>query len=331
MTPSEPPAPFQAPAWCRNPHLQTLWPVLWPSHPRPLLRRERIELPDGDFLDLDWLAGDSQGAGGPILLILHGLQGSSRSHYARRLLAVARSRGWRAGVLHFRGTSGNPNRLPRSYHSGETGDLDFVVRRLRAAGPDVPLVAAGISLGGNVLLKWLGEQGEAAPVDAALAVSVPLDLAASSRRLDRGGSRLYRNHLLRHLKRALRVKAARVPLPIDLDAALAARRFTEFDNRVTAPLHGFADAGDYYRRASALPYLPRIRVPTWIVQAADDPFLAPSCLPHPSDLPARVRLWVCRHGGHVGFVGGAPWAPRYWLDDVAAARLASAVRRNSTA
>ena len=329
MSPSpefHPPA-FRAPRWSRNPHIQTLWPVLWPRHPRPPLRRERVELPDGDFLDCDWLRSAPADRTAPVLLILHGLQGSSRSHYARRLLAVAARRGWRACVMHFRGTGGEPNRLARSYHSGETGDLDFLVARLGTAYPDAPLVAAGVSLGGNVLLKWLGERGHRAPLAAALAVSVPLDLAASSRHLDRGLSRLYRDHLLRDLKRALLAKSRRVPLPIDLDAALRARSFTEFDERVTAPLHGFAGAMDYYRRSSAARFLPAIRSPTWILQARDDPFLPAAALPEPGGLPDPVRLEVTARGGHVGFVAGSPWAPRYWLDAVADRLLESVTNR----
>ena len=333
MNPSPDPAPppFRAPAWCRNPHLQTLWPVVAGRHPSPPLRRQRLELPDGDFLDLDWLRDAPADPAAPVLLILHGLQGSSRSHYARRLLALAARRGWRAAVMHFRGTSGEPNRLARSYHSGETADLGHVLGHLADACPRAPRVVIGVSLGGNVLLKWLGEAGGRAPVDAALAVSVPLDLAASSRHLDRGLARLYRDRLLRDLKGALRAKAARRPLPIDLAAALRARTFTEFDARVTAPLHGFAGAEDYYRRCSAVRFLAGIRAPTWILQARDDPFLPAAALPDPGALPSCVQLALSAHGGHVGFVAGRPWAPRYWLEVVAGVLLASVSRRKTAA
>jgi predicted alpha/beta-fold hydrolase len=282
----------------RNPHLQTLWPVLFNHRPQPLLRRERVELPDGDFIDLDW-CGDGNG---PLLIILHGLEGSSRSHYARSLLQAASDRGWRAAVMHFRGCSGSPNRLVRGYHSGETSDLAYMIELLRSRAPGNAIFAVGYSLGGNVLLKWLGESGAAAPLTAACAVSVPFDLATSAGRLETGLSRFYQAWLVKQLKRSVRRKAAQMTLPVDLAPVLRARTFREFDDAYTAPIHGFADADDYYRRSSSLNSLNNIRIPALLLQAADDPFYRADAIPTPAQCSPVVRRLVTDHGGHVGFV-----------------------------
>ena len=299
-----------APAWwLPGGHLQTLWSAL-SRRPAPLAaRRERVDLPDGDFIDADWL-----GESGPIVIILHGLGGSIDSHYARGLLRAVAARGWRGVVMHFRGCSGEPNRLPRGYHAGDTGDFDAFVRLLRAREPHTPLAAAGYSLGGNVLLKWLGEQGEAAPLRAAAAVSVPFDLAAATARLMRGFSRVYERRLLRCLQVSLARKRALMDLPWDAAAIAAIGSLREFDERVTAPLHGFRDADDYYSRATCRPYLSRIHAPTLIVHASDDPFMPSDVVPHAHELASSISLDLFASGGHVGFVGGAPWSPRYWLE-----------------
>jgi len=301
---------FRPPNWLRNPHLQTLWPVLFNRRPQPELRRERIELPDGDFIDLDWCGGDS----GPLLLILHGLEGSSRSHYARSLLQAAAAQGWRAVVMHFRGCSGSPNRLVRGYHSGETSDLDYVINLLKSRKPGYPVFAVGYSLGGNVLLKWLGERGAAAPVTAACSVSVPFDLATSALRLEQGLSRFYQAWLVKELKLSVRRKAARMSLPVDLGPVLRARTFREFDDAYTAPIHGFTDADDYYRRSSSLNYLINIGIPTLLLQAADDPFYRADAIPNAGHCSAVVHRLVTDHGGHVGFVctgdGISTWRDR---------------------
>lgn len=305
------PAQFTPAWWCRGPHLQTLWSSAFRRPPAIDLRRERLELPDGDFLDLDWTTGTR----GPIVLVLHGLEGSSRSKYARGLLRRVAARGWRGVLMHFRGCSGEPNRLVRSYHSGETSDLARVVAYLRAHEPETPLAAVGFSLGGNALLKWLGETGRRAPLAAAVAVSVPLLLARAADRLEIGFSRLYQWHLLRSLKRSVRIKRQRVALPLRADVATL-NSFWEFDEHVTAPLHGFRGADHYYAESSSKPYLRRIAVPTLLIQARDDPFLWPDVLPTPEELSASVTLEVPDHGGHVGFVAGRlPWRARYWLEE----------------
>ena len=311
--------------WCRGPHCQTLWQALLRQRPRPPLRRERLELPDGDFLDLDWGIATARTApdaapATPIVLILHGLEGSARSVYARGLLNALQACGWRAAVLHFRGCSGTPNRLARSYHSGETGDLDFVVRLLRARHPQAPLAAVGFSLGGNVLLKWLGEQGAGAPLAAAVAVSVPFQLDLAAARLTQGVSRLYQWKLLRSLRQGLRRKFARTgsdagAAPIDLQRLGQLRCFRDFDHHVTARLHGFDSAEHYYRVSSSRQYLPRIAIPTLILHASDDPFMTAAAIPRADEISATTRLELQAYGGHVGFVAGRwPWAPVYWLE-----------------
>lgn len=302
---------FRPAWWLHNAHLQTLFPYLLRPLPRIALRRERVDLPDGDFLDLDWTEGES----GPIVLVLHGLEGSSKSKYARGLLRAVHRRGWRGVVMNFRGCSGEPNRRPRSYHSGETGDPGFIIRLLRQRHPESPLAVVGYSLGGNVLLKWLAEQGDAAPIDAAVAVSVPYRLADSANRLLRGFSRIYQQRLVKNLCDSFRRKRERIAMPIDppLDRI---RTFWDFDTMVTAALHGFRDADHYYSTVSSRQYLKLIRKPVLCIHASDDTFMFPKTVPEPSELSATVRLELAEHGGHVGFVGGAwPWSPRYWLEE----------------
>ncbi len=306
------PSAFRPAWWLSGPHVQTLWPVLCRRRPRLALDRECLELPDGDFLELDWTSGE----GGPLVLVLHGLEGSSESHYAVGLLAAIVRRGWRGVVMHFRGRGGRPNRLARGYCAADTADIAYVVDQLREREPAAPLAAVGYSLGGNALLKWLGESGGAAPVRAAVAVSVPFLLDSTARRLRAGGSRLYQNHLLRALKRSYRQKFRQRPDgPVALEELRALRDFYDFDDRITAPLHGYADVHDYYARASCRPYLRDIRVPTLILHALDDPFMGPESAPESDELSPRVRLELSPRGGHVGFVAGRwPWRAEYWLE-----------------
>ncbi len=301
---------FRPPRWLRNPHAQTLRASVLRRAPRPPLWRQRFTLPDGDFVDLDWLPPRP---GRALVIVLHGLEGSSRSPYAAGLLARLHGAGLNAVLMHFRGCSGVPNRRPRSYHAGDTGDLAALVAHLRRVAPQRPLLAVGYSLGGNALLRWLGETGPANPLRAAAAVSVPYRLADAARRLQRGLSRLYQAHLLRRLKAGLRRRAAVLDLPVDVAAALRARDFFEFDDRVTAPLHGFAGVADYYRRASCRDVLRHIAVPTLLLHALDDPFLFPDTMPGADELAAPVRLEWSPHGGHVGFYARQRGA-RWWLE-----------------
>ena len=301
------------------------------SMPLPA-RMERWSTPDDDFLDLHRIDAPP---GRPRLLILHGLEGTVRSHYAIGLLHEAQRRGWAADLLIFRSCGDEPNRVLRLYHSGETSDLDFVVRRLVADDPARALLIAGISLGGNVLLKWLGEQGDAAPRQllGAAAVSVPFDLARGSRHLDRGFSRVYQAHFLRSLRRKALEKSTRFPEAIRAEVVLRPRTLYDFDDLVTAPVHGFRDADDYYTRSSSLPYLARIRVRTLLLSARDDPFLPSEVLDEVRDVaranPSLHPEFVER-GGHVGFIAGSlPWRPFYYAEWRAAEFLASAITTSS--
>ena len=320
------PAGFTPAWWLPGPHPQTIWPALVRrTRPVPLVR-ERLELPDGDFVDIDWTDGS-----GPIVVILHGLQGSSRSPHVQGLLRAFARRGWRGAVMHFRGCSDEPNRLPRTYHSGETGDVGYVVRRLRERHPSTPVAAVGYSLGGNVLLKWLAERGAGAELAAAVAVSVPFRLARAAERLECGFSRIYRRHFIVDLRRTILEKFRRRPGPLDLDAVRRERTFRGFDDRVTAPLHGFRDAEHYYETASCRRYLAGVARPTLIVHALDDPFMTRDVVPDREELSSSIRLELSATGGHVGFVeGNAPWSARYWLEDriprFLAGRFAAAAR-----
>jgi predicted alpha/beta-fold hydrolase len=278
------------------------------------VRRERFDTPDGDFVDLDWYG---ERPGSPLLLVLHGLEGTIRSHYIGGLFRLAAARGWRAAVVYFRSCSGELNRLPRFYHSGDTHDFDHVLRTLTEREPALRVGAVGISIGGNVLLKWLGEQGDAAPkvLAGAVGISVPFDLEACARVMDRGlQRRLYTASFMRSFRVKTRAKARAYPGFVDLERALRARTFADYDRVVTAPLHGFADEVDYWTRSSSGPYLARIRRATLLINALDDPFIPPASLPDPGGLPPAVRAEFVPCGGHVGFVEGRPWRATSWAE-----------------
>jgi predicted alpha/beta-fold hydrolase len=302
---------FRPAWWLPGPHLQTLYPSLFRTRCAPRLSRQRLELPDGDFVDLDWTGG----TGGMVVLVLHGLEGNLESHYTGALLKVLAQRGYTAGLLYFRNCSGEPNRLPRSYHSGDTGDLDFVIRHIQQAFPGRDIAVIGYSLGGNVLLKWLGEQAAAAPVRTAIAISVPFDLNSAALKLETGLSRIYQRHLLKKLTAAVQRKAPLHPPPVPMERLQELRTFRQFDNAITAPLNGFKDVDDYYGHSSCGQYLHGIRTPTLIIQSRDDPFLPAAALPAEDDLGPAVVLELSRRGGHVGFITGPnPLRPCYWLE-----------------
>ena len=310
-------APFIAPSWLANHHLQTLYAALLAPAPSVPFRRERWDTPDGDFVDVDFVDGVP---GSPWVHLYHGLEGSSNSPYARMLMSYVAKRGWRGSVFHFRGCSGEPNRLARAYHSGDTEEIEWSLTRVRGLAGKVPLYAAGISLGGNAFAKWLGERGASACriVDRAAAVSAPLDLMAAGEALGRGITRLYALHFLGTLKPSALSRLARFPDLYDATAVRRASTLRDFDNAVTAPLHGFRDTDDYWTRASAKPHLRDIRVPTLILNARDDPFLPEAALPKPEDVSRSVTLEFPSHGGHVGFVtapfpGHIEWLPRRLL------------------
>ena len=297
---------YRAPRWLVGGNAQTIWPALFSKRfhgPVPEFRRERWTTPDRDFIDVDWQGEDPRQ---PLLVLFHGLEGSSASHYAQAFAHWARAHGWRFVVPHFRGCSGELNLAPRAYHSGDYQEIGWVLGRLRAMQGG-PVVAVGVSLGGNALLRWAEEAGEMASqiVSAVCAVSSPIDLAAGGHAIGRGFNRqVYTRMFLRSMKpKALR-KLAQHPGLFDSARLLAARDLREFDNVFTAPLHGFKDADDYYARGSAKPHLHRIRVPALVLNARNDPFVPASCLPHAKEVGKFVTLWQPRHGGHVGFPGG---------------------------
>ena len=309
------PADYRPPWWLRGRHLQSLWGPLRRRPRRPAFRRERWDTPDGDFLDLDWLAASPVRAGSPCVVVLHGLEGSSESHYVLGLMGLVEEAGWRGVVVHFRSCSGELNRLGRLYHSGETSDLEFVMRRLIAAAPGAPIGLAGVSLGGNVILKWLGEGGETVPeeVTAAVAISVPFDLAACAAALDRGLNRLlYTAHFLRTMKPKVRAKAALYGERVDVRAAMRARTFRLYDRLVTAPIFGFADEEDYWRRCSSGPYLSKIHRHTLLISAVNDPFVPPGTLPRAEvERSPWLEAVFPAEGGHAGFLEGGGTGPSW--------------------
>ena len=306
---------YIAPWWLPGGNLQTIWPALYArrvSGAAPEYRRERWDTPDGDFVDLDFLVTSAEPAaqGKPLLVLFHGLEGSSRSHYAEAFADWCARQGIAFAVPHFRGCSGELNQGPRAYHSGDFEEIDWILRRLRArhtAQGGGPLLAVGVSLGGNALMRWAGEMGEAARVtaDAVAAVSSPIDLAAGGHAIGRGFNRLvYTRMFLNTMKpKALR-KLAQHPGLFDRAALLAARDLYEFDKHFTAPLHGFRSTEDYWARASAKPHLASIRIPALLVNALNDPFVPASSLPKRHEVGPHVTLWQPAHGGHVGFTHG---------------------------
>ena len=307
---------FRPASWLRNRHAQTIYPSLpWPRAPSPELTRRTLELPDGDVTAVDWLAGSPQITDStPLLIVLHGLESSAESTYARQMLQAAFDHGWHAAVLHFRDCGDYRNRLPRRYHAGETNDLRYFLNKLRTAGQDGPIMAVGYSLGGNVLLKYLGEDGVTTPLHAAAAVSVPLQLHVCAEALTQGFSKIYQRHLLKRMKHAVSRKFDRHTAAFDWERTMNARTFAEFDDAVTAPLHGFSGKDEYYERCSSSGFLGQIERPTLIINSRDDPFMSPDMLPKPKSLSEYVTLEVSEKGGHVGFVsGGTPWQPEYYL------------------
>ena len=300
--------PYRAPSWLPGGHLQTIYPALFVPKPAVVYRRERWDTPDGDFIDVDFVDGEP---GRPLMVLFHGLEGSSDSHYARAMMATAASMGWSGAVPHFRGCSGEINLAPRFYHSGDAEEIDWIMRRLASCAQTIAagkLYAVGISLGGNALLRWLGEfQHDAEIVDAACAISAPLDLAGGGAALGKGFNRLYAQNFLRTMRTKSLAKLEQFPTLFDRERLMQARDLYTFDNIVTAPLHGFRDTDDYWHRASAKHVLGDITVPTLVLNARNDPFLPAQHLPLTAAPP--VRLAYPEHGGHVGFLSARPIGP----------------------
>jgi predicted alpha/beta-fold hydrolase len=320
LPPAAFPPPFRAPPWGTNPHVQTLAGKFLRPEPALPVRRERWITPDGDFLDVDFLPD----TGGPVVLVLHGLEGHTRRAYVLNTFRILQEAGMDPVGLNFRSCSGEPNRRARAYHSGETGDLGFVLSRLAERFPGRKLGVVGFSLGGNVLLKYLGERSpEHAPADApgplphgAVAVSVPYDLAAGADLLARTAmGRIYNRYFLNSLRQKAREKSHLLSDRVDLAALGRARTLRQFDDLLTAPVHGFEDASHYYAASSSNQYLALIRTPTLLLHAADDPFLPRDCIPWQvmSANPA-LHAVVTERGGHVGFVAGGIRRPRFWAE-----------------
>lgn len=329
---------YHAPSWALGGHFQTLYSTLIDASISVDYRRERWDTPDGDFIDLDWVEGPEDA---PLVVFFHGLEGSSGSHSARGLMDELIKRNWRGVVVHFRGCSGEPNLLPRAYHGGDTQEIDWILRRLRTQNPNTFLYAVGNSLGGNALLKWVGEQADRAQdvIEAAATVSAPVDLQACGYALDTGFNRIYARFFLRSLKRKALGKLERYPLLYDRHSVENISTLYQFDTLVTARLHGFKDADDYWRRASSKSGLKDIALPTLLINSYDDPFMPGSALPKFTEVSPYVSLEFSKEGGHNAFISGSfpgnlSWAPARVLsffDQVASeAKLASLLSIQAT-
>ena len=311
---------YHAPWWLPGGHLQTIYARELAKAYSVSYRRQRWETPDNDFIDLDFV--DPVATGGKIVVLFHGLEGSSQRHYVVSLMAMVREQGWRGVVPHFRGCSGEANLLSRSYHSGDSREIDWILRSIKKENRHSRIYAIGVSLGGNMLLKWLGEEGvnATAVIDGAAAVSVPVDLAAAAAQLDCGFKKaIYTRHFLGSLKPKVLDKIAAHGLAINARALRKSSTFREFDDLYTAPFHGFKSADDYWSRASSKPWLKQIRVRTLMINARNDPFLPESALPTDKEVSDSVTLDFPRDGGHVGFVTGKfpgrlEWLPRRVMD-----------------
>ncbi len=327
---------YQAPAWLRGGHAQTIWPALYAQRYRGPLKpliRERWTSPDGDFLDIDKQAASRPDR--PLLVLFHGLEGSSGSHYAQAFADWAAEQDIGLALPHFRGCSGELNHAPRAYHSGDHAEIDWILQRFRSEHQALggqTMVAAGVSLGGNALMRWAAEHGESAckQTNAVASICSPLDLMQSGLAIGRGLNRhIYTPMFLRSMKPKAMAKWAQHPGLFDKDALMAAKDLFNFDNVFTAPLHGFKDTEDYWLRASAKPLMRDIRVPALALNALNDPFVPASSLPSPDDVSPSVCLWQPRHGGHVGFAQGRwpahvramPDAVGAWLLEAAGHRV----------
>ena len=310
--------PYVAPSWLPGGNAQTIYPFLLRSLVIPTYQRERLELDDGDFIDIDWLDNSTDR---PLVVMFHGLEGDSSSHYARSIMGLFQELGWRGAVVHFRGCSGTPNRLPRAYHAGDSEEIDRILLKIidknQSLNSNTQLYVIGISLGGNALLKWLGEQGKKAChlIDGVATVSVPLDLAAAGKALDSGFNQIYTQHFLGTLKKKVLKKLDNFPGLFDAVAVAECTTLYQFDNLVTAPLHGFSNTDEYWTLSSSKPWLKHIQVPTLVINARNDPFMPSSFLPVQTDVSCSVLLEFPAEGGHVGFLsspfpGNLTWLPQ---------------------
>ena len=304
--------PYRTPFWLPGRHLQTIYPAAWMPLPLVNYHREEWETPDGDFIELDWLDGSPEQ---PLVVLFHGLEGNSRSHYSLRLMAALKLENWRGVVVHFRGCGGKPNRLPRGYHCGDSPEIDWILRRLRSLNKGL-IYAVGVSLGGNTLLKWLGEQQQTAAsiIDKAAAISAPIALPTAGHVLGNGFNKIYAGLFLKTLRPKALAMIARHKLNFDVEAIKAVRNLWHYDDLFTAPLHGFKDADDYWEQADSRPFLMTIAIPTLLINARNDPFLPERVLPTAEEVSPSVIRDFPKQGGHVGFVGGLDnrqdWLPK---------------------
>ncbi len=308
------PSAFKPAWWARNRHIQTIWPRFLQRRKSVQTRNQRLELPDGDFVDLTWADTKAEPRG--LVVMFHGLEGSARSHYANDMLATLVEFGWQTVLMHFRSCSGEVNRTTRAYHSGETEDPIFLLKWLELHFPHLPKVGVGFSLGANMLLKMLGELPNQPWLKGAVAISPPFRLSECANSINQGFSRVYQRYLLKSMRNRLLTKLLNVdysPFKLTPQKVAAIQSFRQFDELVTAPIHGFNDAEDYYERCSAIGFLGKIQTPTLILHAKDDPFMNHKVVPSEQDLAPSVRLELSSRGGHVGFMQGTPWAPDIWL------------------
>jgi len=302
----------------RNGHFQTLYPALFSKPNNPEIEIETFDLPDGDFVECVWHQKPVYHDKRPIVVLFHGLAGSFESPYIKRAMHLLGAAGYAVVLMHFRGCYKKPNRLPRSYHSGDTADAKAWIEHLKTTYHDSPLFAVGYSLGANMLLKLQGEWREESPLIASVAVSAPMDLRSSANKMTCGFSQVYQYRLMRLLKKQLLEKYDLFDMEsligLNRDGVGALGSFWEFDDAYTAPIHGFKDAREYYRRSSSKPYLKEIKKDTLIIQSKDDPFMGEKVIPKEEALSSAVSLELYEHGGHVGFVSGAVWSPKYWME-----------------
>lgn len=326
--------PYSAPFWLPGGHLQTIYPALFAKVPKVEYRRERWELDDGDFVDVDWIdnkIADENGVdktqtppfqNSPIVVLFHGLEGNSQSQYAKALMAATNAKGWRGVVIHFRGCSGEPNRLPRVYYAGDTPEIERMLSRVRASAPEAKIYAVGVSLGGNALLKWLGESGEHANsvITKAVAVSAPMDLGQSANTLDKGFDRwVYTPRFVNSMRPKALAMSKRFPGLLDDEKIKSAKTIHDIDGAVTAVLYGAESADDYYAKNASKPWLDKITLPALIINAKNDPFMPPEFLPTQAEVSPTVTLEYTEEGGHVGFVtspfpGHVEWLPKHLLE-----------------
>jgi predicted alpha/beta-fold hydrolase len=306
---------FKPPFWANNRHTQTIWPRFMQKRRKLDTHLERFELSDGDFVDLNWTTKPSSCKG--LVIIFHGLEGSVKSHYANDLMAFLLENDWQAVFMHFRGCSGEPNRLPRAYHSGETHDASEILRALEERFPDSDKAAIGFSLGGNMLLKLLGEAKQPKTIKGAVAVSPPFRLAECAKAINQGFSRQYQNYLLSSMLSNLADKMQRIDYTNTLNMEElelgTIKSFREFDHQITAPLHGYASADDYYEKCSAINFMRSIKTKTLVLHSKDDPFMNEAVLPTNEHCSDSVRIEISEKGGHVGFMQGVPWQPSIWF------------------